>query len=209
MGNSPLAHPYHLSRAHSRAGVKHHTGTPGLCPGRRNRIQSWAWWPLATDLGRVGELSACQVPRQQDIDCEGAVTEWGRWWQVTKVWWLTNCTGLGIWRVEAHPARTCAGRFANPDKMGDRSSKGKAETKKWPSMGKGRGGLLLPYFLPPSQHLSSTHFFPEFLSQKTLQNTATMERETAYPHKSPGVSGLQRISRLNVSWKWQLFFKQT
>lgn len=51
------------------------------------------------------------------------------------------------------------------------------------------GGLLFP---SASQHLSGTqHSFPEFPSQKTLQTIVTMEWETAYPHKSSGISGLQ------------------
>lgn len=72
--------------------------------------------------------------------------------------------------MEAHPARTSAGRSVDPHKMADSTvqhSKGKEETKKWPRMVGGEAPSSSPHL-----HLSSTqHSFPKFPSQKTLQNT--------------------------------------
>ena len=56
----------------------------------------------------------------------------------------------------AHPVRTPA----EPDKMADSAAALKARDKE---VTKNGGSSALP---PPSQHLSSTHFFPEFLSQR-------------------------------------------
>lgn len=94
------------------------------------------------------------------------------------------------------PVRTHAGSAAEPDKMAD-SAEARRERDKEATQDGGSSSLLLP-----SPHRSSTqHFFPELPSQKTLQNTVTRECETVCPYKSPSVSGLQRIPRLNLSWK--------
>ena len=94
-----------------------------------------------------------------------------------------------------HPVRTCAGSFTDPDKMADSTEALKESKRQGSSQGWARPP---PSFSPPN--LSSTqHSFPEFPSQKTLQNIVTMEWETAHPYKSPSVSGLRGISRLNLS----------
>ena len=185
-------------------------------PQEEKRDQRWAEWPPVTNRGKVcvreaGRVfSVYQEPRWQDPGWE-----WGSWnrghgseWKDDDGWG-GKMMGVERWRCHkagdpeaesAQPVRTHCRSAAEPGKMAD-SAEARKERDKEVTKDRGSSSLLLP-----SQHLSSTqHFFPEFPSQKTLQNTVTMEWETVYPYKSPSVSGLQRIPRLNLSWKWQLF----